>query len=195
LTAASATSTGLKPVLVIGYGNPGRRDDGIGPELARRLEGSRPEGVTVDSDYQLMIEDAADVAGHEVTVFVDASTSCPEPFLFREVHPREDASFSTHSVSPEAVVHLAAKCFGGRPRAFVLEIRGYDFDGFGEGLSARAEANLSAAAGFLAGLLRTKDFDAAAAAGTKAKASEGPEPQAGSVLQPDGSGPATGAVE
>jgi hydrogenase maturation protease len=163
LTAASATD--LKPVLVIGYGNPGRRDDGLGPELAERLELSGPGGVTVDSGYQLMIEDAAEVARHAVTVFADASTSCPEPFLFREVHPREDASFSTHSVSPEAVVHLAGKCFGCRPRAYVLEIRGYDFEGFGEGLSARAEENLSAAAGFLAERLRAGDFEAAAAGG------------------------------
>jgi len=162
LTAASATERELKPVLVIGYGNPGRRDDGLGPELARRLEVAAPEGVTMDADYQLMIEDAADVAGHEVTVFADASVSCPEPFRFRAVEPREDASFSTHSVSPEAVAHLAGKCFGRRPRAFVLEIRGYDFDGFGEGLSPRAEQNLSAAAGFLAGLLRSGDFEAAA---------------------------------
>jgi hydrogenase maturation protease len=165
LTAAGATELKLKPVLVIGYGNPGRRDDGLGPALAERLEAAAPAGVSVDSDYQLMIEDAAEVACHEVTIFADASVSCPEPYLFRAVEPREDASFSTHSVSPEAVVHLAGKCFDCRPRAYVLEIRGYDFDGFGEGLSSRAEHNLSAAAGFLADRLRAGDFEAAAARG------------------------------
>ena len=163
MTAASATDR--RPVLVIGYGNPGRRDDGLGPELARRLEALAPGGVTVDADYQLMIEHAAEVAGHEVTVFADASVSCPEPFRFRAVEPRADAGFSTHSVSPEAVVHLAVKCFGCRPRAYVLEVRGYDFEGFGEGLSARAAENLGAAAAFLAERLQHGDFEAAAATG------------------------------
>jgi hydrogenase maturation protease len=163
LTGAGATER--PAVLVIGYGNPGRRDDGLGPALAARLETAAPEGVTVDADYQLMIEDAAEVARHEVTVFVDASVSCPEPFLFRAVEPRQETGFSTHSVSPEGVVHLAEQCFDRRPRAYVLEIRGYDFEGFGEGLSPRAEQNLSAAAGFLAERLRAGDFEAAAACG------------------------------
>jgi len=160
LTAAGATE--LKPVLVIGWGNPGRRDDGLGPALAERLEAAAPAGVTVDSGYQLMIEDAAGVAGHQVTVFADASTSCPEPFRFRAAQPRAETGFSTHSVSPEAVLHLAAQCFGCRPRGYVLEIRGYEFEGFGEGLSPRAERNLAAAAGFLAERLRSGDFEAAA---------------------------------
>ena len=42
-------------ILVIGYGNPGRRDDGLGPALAARLEALALPGVTVESDFQLAI--------------------------------------------------------------------------------------------------------------------------------------------
>ena len=48
-------------VLVIGYGNPGRQDDGLGAAVIERLEALGLEGVTVDADYQLNIEDAADM--------------------------------------------------------------------------------------------------------------------------------------
>jgi DNA-binding response OmpR family regulator len=44
-------------VLVIGYGNPGRLDDGLGPALAETLQRLDLPGVTVDADYQLTAED------------------------------------------------------------------------------------------------------------------------------------------
>ena len=70
-------------VLVIGYGNPGRLDDGLGPALAAAIESAAPAGVTVDADYQLTVEDAAAVAEHDVVVFADAAVDGPEPFYFR----------------------------------------------------------------------------------------------------------------
>jgi len=66
-------------VLVIGYGNPGRRDDGLGPALAERLQELRLPGVDVDADYQLTVEDAAAAAEHDVVVFADAAQAGPEP--------------------------------------------------------------------------------------------------------------------
>ena len=46
-------------ILVIGYGNPGRCDDGLGPALVARLESLRIPGLSVEVDYQLSIEHAA----------------------------------------------------------------------------------------------------------------------------------------
>ena len=48
-----------RKVLLIGYGNPGRLDDGLGPALAAAVEKLAIPGVTVDADYQLNVEDAA----------------------------------------------------------------------------------------------------------------------------------------
>ncbi|VGO14536.1 hypothetical protein PDESU_03099 [Pontiella desulfatans] len=59
--------------LVIGYGNPGRLDDGLGPAFAERIQGLGLSGVTVESNYQLNIEDAELVSRYDTVVFADAS--------------------------------------------------------------------------------------------------------------------------
>lgn len=136
-------------VLVLGYGNPGRRDDGLGVALAAAVAARGLPGVTVESDYQLAVEDSLAVAEHDLVVFADADAAGPAPFRYEEIEPREELRFTSHSISPEGILHLAGKHFGRRPRAFVLGIRGYDFDGYGEGLTDRARENLAAAERFL----------------------------------------------
>lgn len=146
----------MKPrILVYGYGNPGRLDDGLGPavvrDLARRGLGGE---VTLESGYQLAIEDAALVAEHDGVVFADADRSCPEPFELRRLVPRRDLSFTTHALAPEALLGLALEHFDCATAGFILGIRGYEFDAFGERLSWRARRNLAAAAGHLERALR-----------------------------------------
>jgi len=150
-------------ILLIGYGNPGRRDDGLGPALAAEVERLGLPGVTVDSDYQLTVEDAAAVAQHDVVVFADAATSGPEPFGFERIEPRSALSFSSHSVEPSAVLALAQDLFGSRAPGYCLGIRGYEFNEYQERLSERAQANLATAAEFIASVLQTGNFDQAAA--------------------------------
>ncbi len=150
-------------ILAFGFGNPGRLDDGLGPAFIDALEAAPPSGVTLDSDYQLNVEDANLVAVHDLVVFVDAAVSGPEPYSFRPVEPQTELSFSTHSVSPAGVLGLARDTFGRCPRAFVLGIRGYAFNEFGEALSAKAQLNLRAALDFFLELLRDENFRAPAA--------------------------------
>ena len=132
-------------ILLIGFGNPGRLDDGLGPALAARVEAWKLPGVTVDSDYQLTVEDASDLAKHEVVIFADAALTGREPFYLEEVKAEAAQSFSTHSVEPPALMDMAAKLFGARTRGFMLGIRGYEFNEFGERLSAKATSNLEQA--------------------------------------------------
>lgn len=141
-------------ILVIGYGNPGRLDDGLGPALAARLEQLGLPNVSVDADYQLTVEDAASIAEHDVVIFADASVSGREPFFLDVVVPVEgDLSFSSHSLEPGAAVGMAHALFGAKTRAYALGIRGYEFNEFGEWLSERASSNLDAAIAFLEGAL------------------------------------------
>lgn len=140
-------------ILVIGYGNPGRLDDGLGPALAEALESLELPGLTVEAEYQLTVEDAALVAEHDVVVFADAAVDGPEPFEFRSVEPVAGAGFTSHSVEPAGVLALARELFGARTAGYVLGIRGYEFDEFGERLSAGARANLEAATRFLERLI------------------------------------------
>ncbi len=136
-------------ILLIGYGNPGRLDDGLGPAAAAAVERWDHPGVTVDSDYQLTVEDASDIAAHDVVIFADASVNGEEPFFVKPVQPRQAVSFSSHSVEPEALMHMAHTLFNGNTRGYVLGIRGYEFNEFGERLSSRAAENLDRALQYL----------------------------------------------
>jgi hydrogenase maturation protease len=149
-------------VLVIGYGNPGRRDDGLGPALAEAIDRKRLPDVTVDSDYQLTVEDAADVAGYDVVLFADADTACREPFELRRISVDPDDArirFTSHSCSPEGVLALAEQLFQSRADGYVLGIRGYTFNEFGQGLSDRAAENLDRAIECVEEALRSGRFE------------------------------------
>jgi hydrogenase maturation protease len=146
-------------VLLIGFGNPGRLDDGLGPALADAIEKLNLPGVTVEADYQLTVEDAAEVARHGIVVFADADVGGPEPFWVKRIGPASDAmSFSTHSVEPRAVLTLARDLFGAEPECYLMGIRGYEFNEFGEVLSEHAKANLAEAVSFVERAIRERDF-------------------------------------
>jgi hydrogenase maturation protease len=134
--------------LVLGYGNPGRQDDGLGPALANRIDGLGRPGLTTLDAYQLNIEDALDVAEHDVVWFVDAAKSGPSPFCVSELTGARSLEFTSHLVRPEAVLALARDGWGRTPRAFLLAIRGYRFE-FVERLTLAAARNLRAAEAML----------------------------------------------
>lgn len=151
-----------KKILVLAYGNPARRDDGLGPELARAVESMGIEGVSVDIDYQLQLEAAADIAQHDVVIFADAAASGEPPFRFEPLAPKAEFSFSSHSVSPAGLLALARDLFGSDTLGYVLGIRGREFEGFGEGLGEEATRNLEAALRFIEPVLRDGVFPTAA---------------------------------
>lgn len=134
-------------ILVFGYGNPGRLDDGLGPAFAEEIGKLALPGVVVDADYQLTVEDAAQISEFDVVLFADASVDGIEPFELVALEPaRESApSFSSHQMTPQAVLGLAESLFGKCPEAHLLGIRGYEYNEFGERLSDRAQENLKRA--------------------------------------------------
>lgn len=151
---------GAPRTLILGWGNPGRRDDGLGPALARLVAERSIDGLNVDTDYQLQIEDAADVARYDRVIFADADRTGPEPFSCRRLRPASSGlGFSSHSVSPGALLALTRDLFHRQPEAWLVGIRGYEFDELRESLSSRAQENLSVAAMYLASALRSGDLD------------------------------------
>ncbi len=134
-------------ILIIGYGNPGRRDDGLGPALAARLGTLDLPGVTVESDYQLSIEHADLISHHDIIVFADAARDVPgkAPFYLSPVSPAPEAPSLSHNLSPQAVLQIAADCFGAHPKAWLLGIRPADLVSFGEGITPQAQKTLAAA--------------------------------------------------
>ncbi len=140
-------------VLVIGYGNPGRLDDGLGPALAKTVEERNLPWVHVDISYQLSVEDSHAVSVHDYVVFADAAVSGEDGFHFRELNPEISMSHTSHHLDPASVLGLAHVLFNSNCRGFELGIHGYDFNDFGEKLSTRAEENLESATAFMKRLL------------------------------------------
>ena len=140
------------PILIYGYGNPGRQDDGLGVALVEWLEiwakAAGMAGLVFDSNYQLNAEDALAVAESRIVVFVDAAKEGAAPFEFRELAPKNEIAFSTHAMSPESVLALAAELYDARPQAWMLAIRGYEWEP-NEPPTPAALANLAAACAHL----------------------------------------------
>ncbi len=143
-------------VVVLAWGNPSRGDDGLGPALAARVETSVAHlgrDVRVETDFQLQPEHAADLVGCDAAIFVDAAVDAPEPFGFRRLTPARDRTFTTHAMSPEAVLAAYREAFGTEPPpAYALAVRGDSFD-LGTGLSLAAMDRMEDAAAFLESLL------------------------------------------
>jgi hydrogenase maturation protease len=149
-----AAPAGVAPRLVIAVGNPSRGDDAIGPLIAERLEALGLAGVEVLTDYQLQIEYALDLRGREEVIFVDASARGDAPFTLAPLAARRDPSFTTHALSPQALLEGYRRLTGeAPPRARVLAVRGYEF-ALGAPLSRDAAENLERALGALVSQLR-----------------------------------------
>jgi hydrogenase maturation protease len=142
-----------KRLLVFGYGNPGRGDDGLGPAIVEELESLALPGVSAETDYQLSIEAAAELAEADKVVFVDACLEGPEPFQVRRLEPSATISFSTHAFGPEAVLAVCEEAYHRVPETLLVGVRGYEFD-IAEGLTAKARANSRAALEFITGLIQ-----------------------------------------
>lgn len=132
------------PLLIFGYGNPSRGDDAIGPLLLDRLEALDLPYVELLTDFQLQVEHACDLQERERVLFIDASVSCAAPYAFSRLHAQKDPSYTSHIMSPAAVLHAYRELYGPPPPAYLLAVRGERFE-LGESLSAAATASLEAA--------------------------------------------------
>lgn len=133
-------------VLVIGYGNTLRRDDGLGWRAAEALaERLTPDDVQIMTCHQLTIELAEVVSRSSFVVLIDAARDDPPGAVFvRDVKPDPDAWQSLlHYMTPEALLASAQALYGTTPRAYLVTVNGLNFE-VGEGLSAEVQAALPA---------------------------------------------------
>jgi hydrogenase maturation protease len=140
----------VAPLLVFAYGNPSRGDDALGPlfvERAAALASVRARAADIEflMDFQLQVEHALDLVGRRAVLFVDASATGTEAAILAPARPARDASFSSHALSPAAVLQAYVDVFGDEPPPTqVLAIRGYEFE-LGQDLSPAAASALDAA--------------------------------------------------
>lgn len=130
-------------VLILGYGNSLRRDDGAGLLLAEKLDrlwrnaGAQVECLLV---HQLT-PDLAEVISRDIVtivVFVDTRVAS-DPGDDLQVHlqrlePTKMSQSLGHQSDPGSLLQIARDLFGRFPVAWLLTVPGIDF-GVGEGLS------------------------------------------------------------
>jgi hydrogenase maturation protease len=126
-------------VLVVGYGNSLRSDDGVGQVVAERLAADlRLQGAEIRAEHQLTFELAQDVAGARLMIFVDAADGVPPgEVVVRELAPSgargsaasgpaslaaDGAPSFSHRVDPASLLRLASDLWGAAPRTLMIEI-------------------------------------------------------------------------
>lgn len=130
-----------KKTLVFGFGNMGRQDDGLGVLLATHIKTLNIKDVDVDMNYQLNAEDALKISEYRRVIFVDASVAIEDSFDLQSLEAEACIAFSTHAMSPGSILAMAEQLYSASPDAYVLHIRGYEWE-FGAPLSAQAADNL-----------------------------------------------------
>lgn len=126
-------------ILVIGYGNPARCDDGVGEYVAKRLL-SEDIGIDILTLQELGPELCEDISGCELIFFVDAGIEQEEPFLIREITPKYKTPIFSHHITPEMLLAITEELYKIKPKSYLVSIKGYNFD-FGFELTETARQN------------------------------------------------------
>ena len=154
-------------IIMIGYGNTDRQDDGVAWHvlagvargLGHPVSGPPGEGffpgetlqlgamtLQIEFHLQLVPEFSETIAGYDAVVFIDAHTGrIAEDLSFSEIHSQFQASPFTHHLTPQSCLELARALYGKQPAGYLMTIRGYEF-GFTNDCSPRTQALVEAAA-------------------------------------------------
>lgn len=144
-----------RPLLVIGYGNDLRGDDGVGPRAAEAVAAWSLPGVRAIACRQLVPELAEALARCGRVVFVDAAVGPFRSARLRALHPGPSGALAWHGGGPEGLLELSRAAYGRVPPALLLTIPAADL-GFGSGLSPLARLGLRRALALLRGLCRAQ---------------------------------------
>ncbi len=129
--------------IILGIGNIGRQDDGLGWEFLDFLKKEDIPNTDLEYRYQLQIEDAELICHYDTVIFVDAvKDNLKQGFYYKICEPSDKFSFSTHALVPETILFLAKNIYDHSPKAFVLGINGYQW-GLNCGLSKKATENFN----------------------------------------------------
>jgi hydrogenase maturation protease len=142
-------------ILVIGYGNPDRADDGVAFHIVNsllRLLGRREleegatglEDVGADIDVIFLSQLAPEIlelcSEYDRIVFVDAHVGDKMADLhWEELKADDSLPALSHQIGPAMFLSLIDALHDRRPRGFLVSVRGHEFD-FYRGLSPAARA-------------------------------------------------------
>lgn len=134
----------MPQVLIIGYGNELRADDGLGPAVIDAMD-SEPAGEGVRTlSRQLLTPDLAEpVSRADLVVFIDASVEgTPGELRCEHLEPdRCRTSSFTHHFDPAGLVALGEALYDRAPEAYVISVCGQSFE-YEEGLTEAVAARV-----------------------------------------------------
>jgi hydrogenase maturation protease len=123
------------PVAIFAVGNRSRGDDAVAPLLLDRLRAWLAEqgvagGFDLFEEYQLQVENALDIEGRHLVLFIDAQRDADAPVRFEPVPEAAALSgHSSHALAPGAVLGVYRQVTGASPPpAFVLGIAATHFE-------------------------------------------------------------------
>src|SRR5664279_923389 len=102
-------------LLVIGYGNTLRSDDGVGPRVADAVAALALPGVHALNCPLLTPELADPISQARVAVFVDAAVDASREVQLRKLEPAGSSQIMAHAASPATLLALARDVFGHSP--------------------------------------------------------------------------------
>jgi hydrogenase maturation protease len=140
-------------ILVIGYGNTLRADDGAGPCVAARASAWGWPGLTAIAVHQLTPELAEPLAAAELAIFLDARLAdASEEVEIIPLEPAGSGGMDGHTSDPRSLLALAQAVYGRHPRAWLVTLPAADL-ALGERLSSTAERGVEAALAGIAALI------------------------------------------
>lgn len=164
-------------ILIVGYGNPSRQDDGVGWQVIgelRRRWGLAPfdllaepgsagadsvehggDTITMIWLQQLDFQLAEELAQTDRLILVDCHVG-GEPTAEWDVQPAPFGGPTTHVVLPSSLLELTRVAYGRIPRTTVYSLRGERFE-FAEGLSPAVAEHAAKLAERLDARLRAGD--------------------------------------
>lgn len=131
-------------LLVIGFGNTLRCDDGVGPRVAETVELLNLPGVLTLSCHQLTPELAYPVSMAGAVVFIDAAVDDPGHMDLQRLEPMRSSLVLEHAPNPRTLLALSRDAFGRAPEAWMLTVPA-EVLGFGEELSPVAKRGVKSA--------------------------------------------------
>lgn len=148
-------------VLIVGYGNALRTDDGVGWHAAERLaDDPRLDGSEVFRRHQLTPDLALDISRAAFVVLVDASHGPPAGTFTVERVDRAVSTATTwsHHLGPASLVALAHELYGRAPDVYLVSVGVASFE-IGDRLSPVVEAALPRVIGAVAELVASRAAD------------------------------------
>ena len=143
------------PILIIGYGNPGRGDDAAGWLAAEAIEKHWADRVEVMTLHQLDVVLAERFVSCDIVVFVDAeATEESTGRALTRLYPNNDLCDVTHCPDPAGVLGLAKTLYAAEPEAYLVTVCATQFN-FGEPPSPETARDIERAVGEIDELLQT----------------------------------------